>query len=80
VFQIATNSETSVLELVEALGAALQRRGIAPPAVRRGAPRVGDVKRNFSDTSKARKRLGWKARVSLEEGLERTVSWFLAAR
>jgi UDP-glucose 4-epimerase len=80
VFQIATNAETSVLELVEALGAALQRRGIAPPQVRRGSPRVGDVRRNFSDTSKARKRLGWAAQVSLEEGLERTVSWFLAVR
>lgn len=32
--------------------------------------------RRCLDTSRAQKRLGWVARTSLEEGLERTVRWF----
>jgi UDP-glucose 4-epimerase len=36
--------------------------------------------RNYSDTSKARRRLGWHARVDLDDGLDRTVKWFLQRR
>ena len=77
IFQIATNAETTVLELARKLAEALARNGVTPPPIRHGATRVGDVKRNFSDTSKARRMLGWSAQVGLEEGLDRTVRWFL---
>lgn len=77
VFQIATNTETTVLELAERLANVLTRHGVAPAGIRHGGPRVGDVKRNFSDTRKAQSRLGWSARVGLEDGLERTVAWFM---
>ena len=78
IFQIATNTETTIVELAKSLTAILQSRGIAPPAIHHQANRLGDVKRNFSDTKKARTRLGWKAMVSLDEGLSRTVDWFLS--
>jgi UDP-glucose 4-epimerase len=77
IFQVATNAETTVLELAESLRAALARNGVATHGLRHAAPRVGDVKRNYSDTSKARRRLGWQARVGLDDGLDRTVKWFL---
>lgn len=77
-FQIATNTETTVLELAQSLAALLQSRGITSPPIEHQASRVGDVKRNFSDTKKARTRLGWRAMVSLEAGLGRTLEWFLA--
>lgn len=77
VFQIATSIETTVLELTERLAATLERSGIAFAGMQRSAPRVGDVLRNFSDTRKAHARLGWSAQVSLDEGLDRTVRWFL---
>jgi UDP-glucuronate decarboxylase len=35
-----------------------------------------DPKRRCPDTSKIEKLLGWKPRVSLEQGLERTIEWF----
>lgn len=41
------------------------------------APRLGDVKRNFSNTSKAKNLLGWNAKVQLQQGLKRTVDWFI---
>ena len=39
--------------------------------------RLGDVKRNFSDTSKAKQRLGWLPKVKLPEGLNKTVEYFV---
>ena len=76
-FQIATNAETTVAELVDQLLAALAEAEVAGAEVRHGAPRLGDVRRNFSDTAKARERLGWTCRTALGDGLRRTVRDFL---
>ncbi|HEV8015575.1 MAG TPA: NAD-dependent epimerase/dehydratase family protein [Stellaceae bacterium] len=80
IFQIATNRETTVRELAESLAAVLAKAGIKVPPARNDAPRIGDVRRNFSDTRKARDRLGWVAQIPLAQGLERTVDWFLGTR
>ncbi len=80
VFQIATHRETSVRELMEQLLPALKNAGIQEVEVKYGAPRQGDVLRNFSDTSKAKRLLGWQARVDLSAGLEQTVNWFVEKR
>ncbi len=76
VFQIATNAETSVQELIDKLLPALAAAGIVDVEVREAAPRLGDVMRNYSDTSKAARMLGWRTEVDLDEGLRRTVEWF----
>jgi UDP-glucose 4-epimerase len=77
VFQIATSAETTVLELANVLSRILEQRGATAVVMRHSAPRVGDVLRNYSDTRKAKSMLGWSAQVPLEEGLKRTVDWFL---
>lgn len=77
VFQIASNTETTISELATKLAAVLKHQGVNPPGMRYGKPRGGDVRRNYSDIAKARARLGWSPRVSLDEGLKRTVRWFL---
>jgi len=77
VFQIATQQETTVMDLLEALVAALKSRGLSEIAVKHEGRRTGDVRRNYSDTSKATRGLGWKSKVGLKEGLTRTVDWFL---
>jgi UDP-glucose 4-epimerase len=76
-FQIATNRETTVLEMVELLLTALDECGVDRPPVRHDTPRSGEQRRNFANTAKARDRLGWVARISLPEGLRRTVQWFV---
>jgi UDP-glucose 4-epimerase len=76
VFQIGTNKERTVAELVEKLLPILAQAGIKDVDVSHGPPRKGDVRRNFSDTSKASKLLGWQAQVELETGLKRTWEWF----
>lgn len=76
VFQIATASETTVGELVDKLIPILVAAGMERPEVFHAAPRLGDVRRNYSDTSKARRLLGWTASTTLQEGLELTAEWF----
>lgn len=76
VFQIATSRETTVQEMTEVLIQALEAEGIARPPTKFGERRDGDVLRNYSDTTKARERLGWQARVPLREGLVRTIHYF----
>lgn len=76
-FQIATNSETTVVDLARRLTKILAQHNLPGVELRYQQPRVGDVTRNYSDVRKARSRLGWEARVALDEGLERTVRWFL---
>ena len=36
----------------------------------------GDIRKIYLDTSKAKKELGWQAKLQLEDGLEKTVKWF----
>jgi len=76
VFQVATSRETSVGEMVEALAKAFDEAGVTMPEVIHSDPRQGDVRRNFSDTSKAERMLGWQARTNLADGLRRTVEYF----
>jgi UDP-glucose 4-epimerase len=79
VFQIASNHETTVGEITEQLIAILESEGQKNIKVIHSATRLGDVKRNFSDTSKAKTMLGWIPQVERSEGLKRTIQWFLQA-
>lgn len=77
VFQIATNRETTVQEVVDCLVVVLAEFGYRDVNVVHREARKGDMPRNYSDTSKARSRLGWQAHVELMEGLRRTVQWYI---
>jgi UDP-glucose 4-epimerase len=46
---------------------------IKPLAIIHAAPRSGDIKRNYSETSKALTFLNWRSTTSLPEGLRKTV-------
>ena len=75
-FQIATSKEHTVNELVEQMLPILEEAGITGIVVANAPQRIGDVRRNFSDTSKAIAMLGWKNETPLEQGLKSTVRWF----
>lgn len=79
VYQIATSRETSIGEIAEVLVESLADAGLTRPSILHEPPRPGDVKRNYADTTKARRDLGWIAETGLKEGLRRTVA-DLAAR
>lgn len=80
IFQIATNRETTVQELVDVLLLELSEAGVNNISVTHGNKRTGDVLRNFSDTAKASRLLDWRNEQSLNEGLAETIDWFTTAR
>jgi UDP-glucose 4-epimerase len=49
-----------------------------PAEVEHGPARPGDLKASALDGTKISRVLGWKPEVSLEDGVARTVDWFLA--
>lgn len=75
-FQIATSREHTVNELVEIMLPILKTAGRDNIRVIHREQRLGDVHRNYSDTSKALNVLDWSASMSLHEGIEKTVNWF----
>jgi UDP-glucose 4-epimerase len=80
IFQIATNSETTINDLADMLVDVLEHEGgLDDVEVIHTDPRAGDVRHNYSDTSKAETVLGWTPQVRLEDGLRRTVQSFQAA-
>jgi UDP-glucose 4-epimerase len=78
IFQIAANTETGVKDLAGMILSRFKtKRPVPEDALIFSPERTGDVKRNFSDISKAAKLLGWRPETSLEQGLEYTICWFL---
>ena len=77
VFQIATSYETSINELLIKLLKVFESYGIKNIESHNLDVRLGDIQRNFSDTSKAKRFLGWEAKIDFYEGLSQTVEWFL---
>lgn len=76
VFQIAAGMERTVGEVAHIISNLLIRRGIKMK-INHDRPRLGDVKRNYADTRKADRMLGWRAQVSIEQGIEVTIDYFL---
>jgi UDP-glucose 4-epimerase len=77
VFNIGSGTQTSLVELAEALQRVMGSRlplSYGPP---RG---VNAVTRRQADISLARRQLGWKPEVDLEEGLRRLVTWWRSER
>ena len=73
VFNIASGNETSLIELAETLSRVM---GVSR-APEYGPPRkVNRVSRRLADVSKAERLLGYRAEISLEEGLRRLVDWW----
>ena len=77
VFQIASGMETTVGEMTDNLINVMKRHGVKDIKVINGETRIGDVKRNYSDTTKAKQRLNWQPKVNQEEGLLKTVEYFI---
>ena len=76
-FNVGTGRSVSVLEVARALGEALGRR--QAPLVT-GEFREGDIRHCYADVSRASQALGWRARVSFEEGSIELSRWAAGER
>jgi len=74
VTNVASGRETSVNTLVRTL---LDALGAPDYPVVHVASRPGDVRRHLGDITQARKRFGFQPQIDLNEGLRRTVAWYL---
>ncbi len=72
VYNIGSGIPTDVNTIFVELKAAIGYAGEACY----GPPKLGEVFRIYLDASKARRELGWEPKVSLREGLTRTVEFF----
>ncbi|MCK5849677.1 MAG: SDR family oxidoreductase [Kiritimatiellae bacterium] len=73
VYNVARGDRVSVKELAEKI-AVVMGKDIKPSY---GDPRPGDVRDSQADSTKARSKLGWCPEVTLEEGLKKTIDYFL---
>ena len=66
-FNVATGKPTAVNQLADIMLKLMEREDLEPI---HADPRSGDIRRSYADTAKAEKQLGFKAKISLREGLE----------
>lgn len=77
IFQIATYRETTVNEIAQAIKAIVEAETNMKVDIEYGESRLGDVMRNYSDISKAKKILGFEPKYDLKSGLYRTFKYFM---
>jgi dTDP-glucose 4,6-dehydratase len=73
-FNIAGGRDTSILEILNLVAKHMGRR--TDPIF--GPRRKGDPMRTFADISAAKRDLGWKPTMKLDDGIRETVQWFEA--
>ncbi|MDL1971261.1 MAG: GDP-mannose 4,6-dehydratase [Candidatus Desulfofervidaceae bacterium] len=73
-FHLGTGKETSILDLANLVRHLFDKEiriTFAPP-------RKGEIKRNYSDISKAKRVLGFSPQISFKDGVEAVYNWFLS--
>ena len=73
VFNIGTGVETELNDLLAAIAGAMGK----PARARHEPPRPDDIRNSLADVTLAHRFLNYQPRVSLEEGVARTVDYFL---
>ncbi|MDY6987477.1 MAG: SDR family NAD(P)-dependent oxidoreductase [Thermodesulfobacteriota bacterium] len=76
VVNIGSGNEVSIGGLAHSISSMMGQEIQILKDERRVRPDKSEVERLVCDNSKAKKLLGWEPRVSLEEGLRRTIDWF----
>ena len=77
VYNIASGSQTSILQLAEQVN---RRAGNSTPIELTPARDWDRSGKRFGDPAKAKEKLGFVAKVDLDDGLERTIRWTRANR
>ena len=72
VFNVATGTRVDLNQTFQLLKKIIGFKG----EVKYSPERAGDVKHSLADLSRIEKHLGYKPKVSFEEGLRRTVEWY----
>ena len=76
VFQIATNQEHTINDLAVLVNKLSQKYKSSNISITKEPIRDGEVKRSYSDISKASLFLKWEPKQIFEDGIEKTFQWF----
>jgi dTDP-glucose 4,6-dehydratase len=73
VINIGTGKSTSIKTIAEMI---IEKMGASKKLITYIEDRPGQVLRHKSSTALAKKLLGWKAKTTLEKGLDKTIEWY----
>lgn len=81
IFNVGNERATSIIEIAELVKKYLPQAAILEPNFTVYALNIGDrpgqVFHHISNASKIKEVLGWEAKVSLEEGMVKTIEWYI---
>jgi dTDP-glucose 4,6-dehydratase len=77
VFNIGSGRPTSIVTIARLIAEALGRH---EDVIAHVSDRPGQVDQHWGDTSKIRQRIGWEPKVSLRDGIAKSVEWYRANR
>jgi dTDP-glucose 4,6-dehydratase len=84
IYNVGGNSEKKNIELIQMLISVLQNetkdRGINEGMIRHVADRPGHDRRYAIDSSKIKRELGWAPKTEFQEGIQKTIRWYLENR
>jgi dTDP-glucose 4,6-dehydratase len=73
VFNISTGKAVTINKLTETIQKIMDKTNLEPV---HAEARQGDIKHSYGDITKAKRKLGYKPKVQLEEGLKELVKWY----
>jgi NAD dependent epimerase/dehydratase len=74
-FNLGTGAEVSIRELVGVIGSLLGKTLAVTVEASRLRPEKSEVRRLLANNWRARERLNWEPQVSLQDGLDMTITW-----
>lgn len=81
IYNIGGNNERENIEIVQLIISVLREKtgdpGISDDLIQFVKDRPGHDRRYSIDSSRLQKELGWKPRISFEEGIKSTIQWYL---
>lgn len=72
-FNFSNEIQVTVLELVKSILNHMGRADLQPVVLNEAK---NEIRHQYLDSTKARKRLGWTPKFNLDQGLERTAAWY----
>lgn len=78
-FEVFNLGSSTTVKLKDLIGLIAEKLGVNPK-IEQLPEQAGDVPITYADISKAGSLLGYNPKVSLEDGIERSVKWYIAER
>ncbi len=77
IYHVATNKATSIKDLAEIIKQKIRKSGLPDATIQYNYEHQGGVEKIILNSMKFQKRFFWKPSYSLEEGIEKTIAWYI---